>query len=253
MKFNVIVISYNRPRMLKEAIDSVLNQTHEDLRCIIYDDGSDIFDIEEFIKQYTDDRLALVTSPKLTPEERVEKGNTRWADNINSILEMIPREEYVAYLCDDDLLQQDWLSLANHRFSVDPNLHIVLANMYYFNDGEDPITTAKKGFPARISSENDGAMMWWNLGAFFHSMKCFHDEGAKWGMGLDGNAHSFDIDFINALQENHQAIIFLDICAMYRREHENTLSAKLGRVDENGEYYKAGGDMLPEHITTAME
>lgn len=253
MKLNVIIISYNRPRMLKEAVDSVLGQTHKDLRAIIYDDGSDSFDIEDFVGQYDDDRLALVTSPKLTPEQRVEKGTTRWADNINSILEMIPREEYVAYLCDDDLMHPKWLETVNHRFTVDPNLHIVLGDMYYFQDGQDPETESLRGFPARIEVESDRAMMWWNLGAFFHSQKCFHDEGAKWGGGLDGNAHSFDIDFINDLQKNHQAIIFLDVCAMYRREHDNTLSAKLGRVDEEGRYYKAGGEMLAEHITTAME
>ena len=37
---SVLMCTYNREHMLKRAIDSILNQTYQDMECIIVDDGS---------------------------------------------------------------------------------------------------------------------------------------------------------------------------------------------------------------------
>jgi glycosyltransferase involved in cell wall biosynthesis len=247
--------------MLKEAVDSVLNQKHTDLRCIIYDDGSDSFDIIEWVKQYDDDRIAIAVGEKMDPEERVRPGNTQWPTNINKIISMIPREEFLLYLCDDDVLDPNWFEAINERYTLDPKTHLLLGDMYYFQDGDDPLTQSELGFPAKLVPEqnikenDDGQrlIMWWNLGAFAHSMKCFYDEDVRWRDGFKGYAHSWDIQYIEALQEAHGAYVFLPIPSVYRREHKNTMSAKLGRINEEGLYFRAGEELTTDAITSPME
>lgn len=249
-------MSYNRPRMLKEAVDSVLNQTYSDVRCIIYDDGSDSFDIIEWAKQYDDDRIAIAVADKQDPEERIRPGNTQWPTNINNILSHIERDEYLIYLCDDDVLDLNWFQNCMDRYYYDPNTHLILGDMYYFQDGDDPLEKSTLGFPAKIQpkdGEGNNLIMWWNLGAFMHSMKCFYDEGVRWRDGYKDYAHSWDIQYIDALQKAHGAYVFLPIPSVYRREHQNTMSAKLGRINEEGLYFKAGEELTVDAVISPME
>lgn len=55
-KISVVVSVYNGEKYLKEAIESILNQTEKDFELIIIDDGS--FDTTEaIIKSFTDERI----------------------------------------------------------------------------------------------------------------------------------------------------------------------------------------------------
>lgn len=53
---SVLMCTYNRERLLKYAMDSVLNQTYQNLEFIIIDDGS-TDGTEELIKSYRDERI----------------------------------------------------------------------------------------------------------------------------------------------------------------------------------------------------
>lgn len=258
MKANVILISYNRPKMLAEAIASVLNQTHTDLDCWVYDDGSDEFDIYDVVKEFDDDRILICRGPQISKEARIKKHDGRWSTNINNILSKIPKGEFVLYLCDDDLLHYDWLRNVERGYLESPNTHIILGDLYWFYDGEDPYEVMRKGFLSKIvkdgGDEELGRLkLWWSLGDFAHRSECFFDCGLKWRMGHEGYAHSYDVKFIQEITENHVSHLIAPIPAAFRREHTNTLSYRLGRVDEDGYYYKTGGEMEISNIEGMME
>jgi O-antigen biosynthesis protein len=40
MRFSIVIPVYNRPKFIREAIDSVFAQTFQDFELIIMDDGS---------------------------------------------------------------------------------------------------------------------------------------------------------------------------------------------------------------------
>ena len=89
---SVIMANYNTPiHYLKQAIDSVLNQTYPDFEFIIIDDGS-TDDSAGFIKSYDDPRIKLVYNEK----------NIGLPRSLNKGLELC-RGEFVARMDSDDI------------------------------------------------------------------------------------------------------------------------------------------------------
>ena len=56
---SVILPTYNRKHIIQEAMDSVLNQTYENLELIIVDDGS-TDNTNQLIHTYTDSRIKYI-------------------------------------------------------------------------------------------------------------------------------------------------------------------------------------------------
>lgn len=120
VKLGVIVSSYNRPRFLKEALNSIANQTiAKDLLVVVVDDGSvqEVLDVANSFSCNTEGGIEraskfgafkLIQSIPIKQEsERIE--TNRVAVGVNQGLRYIwslPAEErplYISYLGDDDL------------------------------------------------------------------------------------------------------------------------------------------------------
>ena len=96
---SVILTSYNKPLTIGKAIDSVINQTHQNWELFIMDDNSNI-DTVNIIKSYlTDSRIKYFNS-HILDKDRYK--TTRYATLIN---EAIPKScgEYITYLTDDNI------------------------------------------------------------------------------------------------------------------------------------------------------
>ena len=61
-KISVLMATYNAEKYLKEAMDSILNQTFKDFEFIIIDDDSNDKTVE-IIKSYSDPRIKLIINP----------------------------------------------------------------------------------------------------------------------------------------------------------------------------------------------
>lgn len=255
LKANIILFSYNRPRMLREAIKNIIEQPYKNFYLWILDDGSD-FDVMKVIQEFGDWRIFLAQAPKISIEERIDPKSTRFADNANFVLDQIPEEDnFVIYLCDDDLLHPDWITVCNRGF-VNSEYHMVAGKTYYFNDGDDYLKDGIEGFPAAPPPGNiqdpNNFLVWWQVGGFAHLMKCHYEEDVKWGMGYGDQAHSWDVSYVKQLWAAHISYVLSNAPSVYRREHPNTLSEKLGRKT-NGLYAGAAQEMTPESVSGLME
>ena len=90
-KISVIMPVYNGEKYLREAIDSILNQTFSDFEFIIIDDGS-VDRSPEVIKNYTDPRIRFYVNEK----------NMGVAATLNRGLELATGE-YIARMDSDDI------------------------------------------------------------------------------------------------------------------------------------------------------
>jgi glycosyltransferase involved in cell wall biosynthesis len=94
-KISVIMPVYNTALYLKEAIESILNQTYDDFEFIIIDDAS-TDGSKEIIKSYSDERIIVF-------ENEVNKG---YVFGLNYAIS-IARGEYIARMDSDDIAHLD--------------------------------------------------------------------------------------------------------------------------------------------------
>ena len=92
---SVIMPVYNAERFLKQAVESILNQTFDDFEFLIIDDNSSD-NTREIIRSYKDNRIKLITNP-------VRVGFT---NSLNQGLK-IAQGEYIARMDSDDISEPD--------------------------------------------------------------------------------------------------------------------------------------------------
>jgi glycosyltransferase involved in cell wall biosynthesis len=91
IKVSVIMPVYNSAHYVRDAIDSILGQTHTDIEFIIIDDAS-TDDSVEIVKSYSDSRIRLV----------VKDQNTGYTDSLNIGIETA-KGDYIARMDSDDI------------------------------------------------------------------------------------------------------------------------------------------------------
>ena len=110
--FSVIIPTYNREKLLKRAIDSIISQTYKNFELIIVDDGS-IDHTEELVENYKDDRIIYIYKENGGQNSALNKG-------IESA-----KGEYIGF-CDSD---DSWLSnkLEKHiaKYNSDEDIKVV--------------------------------------------------------------------------------------------------------------------------------
>ena len=104
---SVVLSSFNRPTLIRDAIESVLAQTWPNVECIIADDWSRD-DVHEVIASYHEAFKAkgwrcITVVPKGPPTDHERQFGQRCAIGINEGMRHI-KGEFVAFLCDDDML-----------------------------------------------------------------------------------------------------------------------------------------------------
>ena len=108
---SVILLSYNRPHYVKQAINSVLWQTFEDFELVIVENSTDNI-TRDVIKSYKDERLRVFYEDPTTEERHkeciVSVYNNKYID--------IAQGKYIFFFCDDDILFPNCLE-EHYRFA----------------------------------------------------------------------------------------------------------------------------------------
>jgi len=100
---SIIILSHNKPQFIKDAVQSVLDQTHQDWEAFLVDSG--VLLRQGFFDYLKDPRIHVVPSNE-TPEMAKSMNMASWC--INEILNSGRlRGELIMYLCDDDLLYKE--------------------------------------------------------------------------------------------------------------------------------------------------
>jgi spore maturation protein CgeD len=126
MKITCILASYNRPTLIRQALQSVLDQTHQDYQLIVVDDSTkmNIFEIMGPYK-FTE---SLTIHNIVKPEER-SKVN-RLGININIGLKNA-RGDVICYLADDDYYFPTWFEKLNRFFEENPDKQVAYGILKY--------------------------------------------------------------------------------------------------------------------------
>ncbi|MBN1270103.1 MAG: glycosyltransferase family 2 protein [Kiritimatiellae bacterium] len=104
--FSLILLSHNKPRLVREAVACVLAQTHADWEAVLIDSG--VLYEQGFFRDVTDPRFRVVPSGE-TDELRRTKHMASWCFN-RVLNDGGLTGELILYLCDDDLLYPEAMS-----------------------------------------------------------------------------------------------------------------------------------------------
>lgn len=124
---SVLMPSYNHSKFVSEAINSVLDQTFDDLELIIVDDDSKD-ESQEILSRFTesDDRIKLLVHEK----------NMGIAKTLNDCFKN-SRGQYIAFLASDDVWMGDKLEKQVHVLNTNNDL-IVFSDGLIIDDDSNP-------------------------------------------------------------------------------------------------------------------
>lgn len=106
--FSVVVATYKRPRLLQDALASILDQTCQDFEILVVNDGGDL--VENTLDWLgRDPRITYIRQPNRGP-----------SGARNAALKLA-RGRYIVYLDDDDLMLGSHLEVLKSAFEVTPN------------------------------------------------------------------------------------------------------------------------------------
>jgi len=121
-KFTVVITSYNKGRWLKQAINSVLSQTLQDVQLIVVDDCSDDPYTIKVLDQTSKDAHLI----RLDKNRGVSAARNEGIKNAGS--------EYICCLDGDDYLEPTYLEKAKNMFENYKNVGIVAPFYNVFGD-----------------------------------------------------------------------------------------------------------------------
>jgi len=206
---SVVMSVYNGEKYLRQAIDSILNQTYTDFEFIIIDDGS-TDSTREIVRSYGDSRIQFVQNG----------GNIGLTKSLNKGLQ-IAEGRYVARMDADDLsspyrlkTQMDFLEDHPDYAVVGTFLNIIDENSNYVQTAHKPVTDSM----IREHVKHDNCIA---HGSAMIRKSCltdigFYDESIE---------RSQDYDLFLRLSEKYK-MANIPQCLYMWRDHEDNVSTK---------------------------
>ena len=119
-EISVVMPVYNAEKYVKEAIDSIINQSFTDFECIIVDDGS-TDKTKEIIRSYDDKRIILV------------ENKHDFIASLNMGMKMATGK-YIARMDADDIMHPDRLKIQHSIMETEPSIAVCGTWMNIFGE-----------------------------------------------------------------------------------------------------------------------
>ncbi len=204
-KVSVVMPVYNGELYLREAIDSILNQTFSDFELIAIDDRSTDRSVE-IIKSYTDSRIKLVANP-------VNRGVRFIANQGNQLA----RSEYIARMDCDDICLPHRLAKQVEYLDRHPDIAVIGGQCIYI-DTNGKVIDSQNIFRCPIESSS---MKWTaSYECPFVNPSVMYRKQILWGKlgGYDEMA-TFAEDYeiwLRLLENNYQGYNLTEVLLKYR-------------------------------------
>lgn len=147
MKTLILLFYYNRPNMVKNALQSLVDTTSGDWECAFIDDASELPGkevVEEFLKDRPD-VLAKFNFHYIhdTKEAKLERGGSVFGSVANDIMRRSDADLCIM-LCDDDALFPTYIEGLHSYFTANPDVQYAHSHLISFVPTEEDFAEVKK-------------------------------------------------------------------------------------------------------------
>ncbi len=211
-KVTVITAAYNANQYLKDALDSLLNQTYQNFEVVIIDDGS-TDNTKEIVYEYVNKHPNLF--------RYYYQSNRGCVSARNSAIKKA-RGEYIAVLDADDIYLSSKLTKQVNFLDTHPEVALISSDIEFIDaDGRSLGKSNRSG---------DAFSVAWHL--LFHNFLGGHSQVlfrrdliVKLGCYSKIYRYSSDYALWSLLTENHNIVILPDVLTRYRM-HSDKISVK---------------------------
>ena len=240
-KVTVLTCVYNGMPFLKEAIDSVLNQTYSNFVYLIIDDASPDIKVTQLIESYDDPRIKLVKNDK----------NLGVSNTFNKALKLI-KTTYVVRLDQDDVSLPHRIEKQINFLENNSNIDIVCSWEYTIN------VNGKITGRWRRSLENYGSFLGYvliGICPIWHPSIAFKTKSMIDAGGFDieyTRAEDFEVTARLATKRYNAAI--LNEYLLLQRQHDNSQSVEFNdlQADVSRRIHQEVIEKFSDHIHLDM-
>ena len=216
---SIVMVNYNHEDFLKEAIDSVLQQTYKNWELIIVDDGSTDQSVD-IIKGYDDERIK--------PVFLSENGHICQATNIG--LKKV-QGDLVARLDSDDIWRQDKLERQVDFFNKNPNSNVCFTKLDIIDENSniinDKMADLYNLYNHRQKDQNNWLRFFFFIGNSLIQSTMIYRKKVLEEIGYFNLAYvqAHDLDFFIRLAKHYEFDFIEEPMCGYRRiETQNSSS-----------------------------
>lgn len=213
----VIISSYNRPKMVREAIQSALFQ-RASVQILIADDDSNEETrraIEDEIRGHANCQVLYANRPRSGEFTNIP---LRATSCINDALALVDAE-FVHYLPDDDLFGSARFWAFEHFFDENPEADVAYGVMFTVDGSDEAVGEVFVG------TTMADAVNWVDHGQFCHRRRVL-ERVPRWPAEPH---YAFDANFLSALTAAGYVFHPVDHVVNYKRVHEHNLMGERDR------------------------
>lgn len=233
--FSVVVPTYKRPRLLKAAVESILNQTYNNYEVIIIDDDNSNNEVEKIVKSFKDDRIKLYKNKLNQGGGGARNTGIKYA-----------KGKWIAFLDDDDCFLPNKLDLFyNSIRCLDDQIAILYSGYISYNF--ESRKEIKRYYPIK-KGEIYYDLLYKNYLGGFSAVVIRRDVLIEVN-GLDENLESRqDLDLYVRITKNYKVDYIDDCLVRYRVSNNdrislNTLKRLRGNLKFNQNYISGKSDV----------
>lgn len=223
---------YNRPKLVRNMLQSIKDSTYNNWELVFIDDGSQ-FSGKEIVEEMMPDKLDKVIfyGGSLTSEEKM-KIETRQAEYYNDAIKNTDADIGL-FLCDDDVLILDYLEKLNIFYLKNPKVMYSYSHVIPFDsniDGFDYAIPYRPGFftlkqytflnkttPINPYCNLDSTQLSWRMSALREKSITITPERQK----------DFDADIGAKLFAAYGTCMYNGCWSQYKNLHNNSISFKI--------------------------
>ncbi|MBO4601350.1 MAG: glycosyltransferase [Bacilli bacterium] len=202
-KVSVVVPVYNSSKYLNKCIDSLINQTFNDIEFIIINDGS-TDDSEDIIKSYNDERIKYI--------KQTNKGIGKTRNYGVSIAS----GDYIMFIDSDDYIDYDCVEKMYNK-AIETDSDLIVSDFFKDIQGK-LIKITFPHFDSCTLQENPGLLNFINMGP---CNKLYKKDLIK-NIKFDEEHKYEDTPFVVKSLKNAKKITKIDECLSYYVIHDNS-------------------------------